>query len=176
MKKIIAAGLMAGMAIGGLALGAGTANAYPPCQENWALDQATGKCAPIYSTQINGCDTSEGASIAANLKCWGDGWEGESPPSEGTGLDPRAPGRPPTITNPQGVRPVTMGDVYALICNDLDANGVSVASVENIFHILYGGQYQYAQRDAGRTVALAVQDTCPRYKSALVTAQHQALG
>ena len=43
MKKIIAAGLMAGMAIGGLALGAGTANAYPPCQENWALDQATGE-------------------------------------------------------------------------------------------------------------------------------------
>ncbi len=69
-----------------------------------------------------------------------------------------------------------MGDVYALICNDLDANGVSVGNVQNIFHRLEDDQqYQYRPRDAGRTVALAVENTCPRYKSALVEAQRQAL-
>jgi len=75
MRKLIAVGVMTGMAIAGLAVGAGTANAYPPCQQNWALDQATGKCAPIYSTTINGCDMSAGAPVEAQLKCWGDDWE-----------------------------------------------------------------------------------------------------
>ena len=28
-------------------------------------------CHPIFSTQINGCDTSFGAPIEATLKCWG---------------------------------------------------------------------------------------------------------
>ena len=81
----------------------------------------------------------------------------------------------PTITNPQGVVPVTRQDVYTMICIDLDVHGVSVASVEDIYHVLYERPYQYSGQDAGRAVALAVQDVCPSYKSALMEAGRQAL-
>jgi hypothetical protein len=82
----------------------------------------------------------------------------------------------PTITNPQGIRTVIMGDVYALICNDLDANGVSVPSVRKIHYVLMDDpQYQYTAHDAGTIVANAVETTCPKYKSALMEAARQAL-
>ncbi|MDV3134998.1 hypothetical protein [Mycobacterium sp. 29Ha] len=84
----------------------------------------------------------------------------------GTGSNPPALGRP-TITNPQGFRPVSMSDVYTLICNDLDVNGVSVTSIENIYHVLYEGQYQYAGPEAGRAVAVAINTTCVWHKPAL---------
>jgi hypothetical protein len=74
MKKILAAAGIGGALLGAGVITAGTASAYPPCQQNWALD-ATGKCAPIYSTTINGCDMRVGAPIEAQLKCWGDDWE-----------------------------------------------------------------------------------------------------
>ena len=60
---------------------------------------------------------------------------------------------------------MTMGDASKLICNDLpDANGgVSVGSVENIFHILFMGGNTNLPRnaDAGRTVALAAPGHVP---------------
>lgn len=67
-----------------------------------------------------------------------------------------------------------MGDVYTLICNDLDVNGVSVASVENIYHVLYVAPYEYSGRDAGHVVGLAVQTMCPNHKAAMDEAARQA--
>ena len=136
MKKILAAAAIGAALLGTDVITAGTASAYPSCPRLGEAPDATGKCAPIYSTTIPPCSFAVGSTPEQQLACLGDGWEGESRPSGGTGLNPRTPGGPPTITNPQGVRPVTTGDVYALICNDLDANGVSVASVENIYHVL----------------------------------------
>lgn len=85
-------------------------------------------------------------------------------------------GRPPTITDPQDIRPVTMEDVYALICNDLGVNGVSVPSVTKIhYRLMDDPDYQYTAREAGLTVSRAVENLCPKYRSALIEATRQAL-
>lgn len=52
MNKTLAAGFAAAFSLGSL-MGAGTANATPPCQTNWELE-SDGACHPIYSTPING--------------------------------------------------------------------------------------------------------------------------
>lgn len=84
--------------------------------------------------------------------------------------------RPPTITDPQGTRTVIMNDVYMLICNDLDANGVSVPSVTKIhYRLMDDPDYQYTAREAGLTVSRAVESVCPKYKSALMAATREAL-
>jgi hypothetical protein len=91
------------------------------------------------------------------------------------GMATTTPGRLPTISDPLGVRPVIMHDEWVLICNDLRLNGVSVASVQNIFHHLENDQeYQYTPHDAGWTVGMAVENTCPQYKSALANASRAA--
>jgi hypothetical protein len=156
MKKLLMAA-MAAAAYAGIAT-ATPANATPPCEVNWSLG-SDGYCHPIYSTPINGYDPYDPS---------GEGF------LRGLGPDSSWDDGQPTITNPRGVTPVTKNDIYTLICNDLDLSGVSVASVENIYHVLYEEPYQYAPRDAGRTVALAVQDVCPKYKSPLMEAARQA--
>jgi hypothetical protein len=116
----------------------------------------TGNCNP-YSSNGNGF-----------LGCLGGNWEDESVSSSS--------GSTPTITNPGDVYAVTRSDVYTLICNDLDVHGVSVPSVEDIYHVLYVAPYGYAKPDAGRAVALAVNTTCPRHRAAMDAATRQALG
>ena len=74
MKKMIAAGLMAGVAVFAVPTATASANASGRCPTNYEYNPSTGMCHPIFSTQINGCDTSVGAPIEANLKCWGDDW------------------------------------------------------------------------------------------------------
>lgn len=125
---------------------------------------------------------SDAITVAADslqpLKKFGctiNGPSAATPP--GGGQSPAgAPGRTPTITALQGVQPTTMNDVWQLICNDLSANGVSVSSVENIYHALYGAPFQYGGTEAGRAVGLAVQNTCPGYRSAMDAATAEATG
>jgi hypothetical protein len=126
----------------------------------------TGPACP--SGPTGGCDpySSDGSGF---LGCLGENWQEES-----AGSATGSSGGPPTITNPQDVYAVTEADVYTLICNDLDVNGVSVPSVEDIYHVLYVAPYGYAKRDAGRAVALAVRTTCPRHQPAMDEAVRQA--
>ena len=158
MKKILATAVITGGMVAGVFAAMPTANADPlvPCQRD-----GYGQCSVQPSGPINGYDPYD-PSGKGFLRGLGpdSSWIGEGQP---------------TITNPQGVAPVTKNDIYTLICNDLDANGVSVTSVEDIYHVLYDEPYQYSGRDAGRTVAFAVQDVCPKFKSALTEAGRQAL-
>ena len=76
MKKIIIGGLAALAATVGIGLAVpATASASARCPVNYEYDPAAGGCVPIFSTQINGCDTSVGAPVEATLKCFGDDWE-----------------------------------------------------------------------------------------------------
>jgi hypothetical protein len=88
MKKIIAAGLMTGMAITGLAVGAGTAQATPYCATGW-YEFSSGTCTTgpgcgsscnpdlagpaTPSRPINGCDLN---TVEGFKNCLGGGqWE-----------------------------------------------------------------------------------------------------
>ena len=111
------------------------------------------------------------------LKKFGCAINGPSAAAPPVGQPPAgAPGRPPTITALQGVQPANMDEVWQLICNDFSVNGVSVSSVRNIFHTLYGGQFQYSGPEAGRAVGHAVKYDCPGFQSALDAASAQATG
>lgn len=130
---------------------------------------------PAASALPSGCDWNTDEGVQA---CMGGGPFDAGKDGHGDTYLPgprsQTPIRPPTITNPQGVRAVNVSDVYALICNDLDVNGVSVPSVEDIYHVLYVAPYRYTQRDAGRAVFLAVNTACPRHRSAMDAAVRQA--
>lgn len=130
---------------------------------------------PSASALPSGCDWNTDEGVQA---CMGGGPFDAGKDGHGDTYVPgprsQTPVQRPTITNPQGVRAVTVSDIYALICNDLDVNGVSVPSVEDIYHVLYVAPYSYAQRDAGRTVGMAVNTTCPRHRPAMDAAIRQA--
>ncbi|ABM14670.1 hypothetical protein [Mycolicibacterium vanbaalenii] len=101
------------------------------------------------------------------LGCLGSNWDDE--PTTGVR------GGVPTITNPQDVYAANTSDMYRLICNDLDVNGVSVRSTENIYHVLYAAPYNMAGRDAGQAVRRALKTTCPEHESAMDQAVKEAL-
>lgn len=161
MNNIILATCSAAVAVAALLVipNGPTATAEPGCDPYSTTGPAcashtTGNCNPY---------SSDGSGF---LGCLGDNWQDES----GAG----STGGTPTITSPGDVYAVTVGDVYTLICNDLDVNGVSVPSVEDIYHVLYVAPYNYAKRDAGRAVAFAVNTTCPRHRAAMDEAVRQA--
>lgn len=125
-----------------------TAKADPTCGTNAVLDRATNTCKPIYSTPTAGCDPTV---TGDGLACFG--------------------GRPGGWMD----IPITADEMYSFICHQLFINGVSVGGIEDIFHTLYTAPYNLSQRDAGRTVALAIQNECPEYKAAAYRAMQQAL-
>jgi len=125
-----------------------TANADPTCGTNFALDPATNTCKPIYSTPSGGCNpTTTGDGTLRGCLGGGGGWEDT---------------------------PITTDEMYAVICQNLFLNGVTVGSIEDIYHWLYEVPYSLSGRDAGRSVALAIQYECPEYKSEAVVAMQQA--
>lgn len=142
--------------------------ASAPADPNAPCDPYSRSGPACPSRPTGDCDpySSDGSGF---LGCLGGNWEDESAGSAASGS-----GGPPTITNPQGVYAATRADVFTLICNELDVNGVSVPSVENIYHVLYVAPYGYAGRDAGQAVALAVRTTCPRHQRAMDEAVRQA--
>ena len=44
------------------------------CPTNYEYNPSTGMCHPIFSTQINGCDTSVGSTPEQERACWCDDW------------------------------------------------------------------------------------------------------
>lgn len=123
-----------------------TANADPTCGTNFALDYATNTCKPIYSTPTGRCDPTDGTLIG----CVGPagGWEQEQIPED---------------------------EISSFVCQTLFLDGVSVASIEDIMHRLYKPPYNRPGREAGRSVALAIENECPEYKYAGMQAAQQAL-
>jgi hypothetical protein len=74
----------------------------------------------------------------------------------------------PTISDPQGVKPVIMYDVYQLICNEYQVSGVSVPTVRSVLNILMNDEdYQYSPRDATKIAGAAVAQVCPEHVPAL---------
>jgi len=115
------------------------------CGINYAIDPSSGMCKPIYSRPTGGCDPYTPNQFQS---CLGGNW-----------MD----------------IPVTTGEIYSVICNDLNRNGVSVPSVEDIYHMLYEPPYGLSGPEAGRSVALAVRVECPEFRPAMDEAVRQAL-
>lgn len=163
LRNILRQGCLAAISFSALlpAVLGSTAQAEPTSCDPYS---PTGPACP--SRPTGNCDPYSSNGF---LGCLGGNWQDESAGSAAGGSS-----GPPTITNPKDVYAVTVADVYALICNDLDVNGVSVASVEDIYHVLYAAPYGYGGRDAGTAVAMAVNTTCPRHQRAMDEAKRQA--
>ena len=122
-----------------------TASADYSCGVNYTLNSVSNTCEPIFSHPTGTCDPYTSNQFQS---CLGGNW-----------MD----------------IPITTSETYSVICRNLNSNGVTVPSVEDIYHMLYEPPYGLSGPEAGRSVALAVRTECPEFKTAMDEAVRQAL-